>query len=548
MLAINPKIKQKADDIRHKIYGGEVRESLASGIEAISEDVEATIGRQDVVERYNNQMITEMTDKDIISAPEIIAARGGKTTLGQRLDETDAQLAQNVPNANLVDKLEKLIQYRGMYARVASDNSIRIGIGMSNQNKDVIEYRFVYNADGLLLLRGVLAGRELVSANLVDIILDGTFNTNTAGQAYTNVVGSKLKFEFTGQSLRFNRWMESRGGLWKIKLSNGLERYISCYAPTGRYREDLIFDNLPYDTYKGEMEFMGDDPFNPPSSSPSRGYFYYAVGSSTVKPLRFGKVLPINETTAKYIIANNTVTDYAIQGRKAGTNTAFEWSPVHGTVTGVSEAISMKLILDGNIEVSSPSVIPSFTYKEISSFELFQRFDVRNPNATGDGVLWKHYLNHVINSRNPYLTLQNMIEISQDTEFGLGYFGMLGSLQSTMSRMVLSNGARKSPLPTDGSNEYYSEDVMSAAFTGENYSGVYHGVAIDASSGKDVYNLGKSFEPTNKARASFRADNVAKFYFTSFQGGVAPSGARLSCQNRICAVTGVAFPNVNLGI
>ena len=96
MLAINPKIKQKAEDIRKKIFGSEVRESLASGLEEMSEDVESIKSRQDAVEQYNNQMIAEMTDKDVISAPEIIAARGGKTTLGQRLDETNTQLAQAI--------------------------------------------------------------------------------------------------------------------------------------------------------------------------------------------------------------------------------------------------------------------------------------------------------------------------------------------------------------------------------------------------------------------------------------------------------------------
>lgn len=92
MLAINPKIKQKAEDIRKKILGSEVRESLASGIEAISEDVEATIGRQDYVEEQFQNVIDETTDKDVISAPELIAARNGKSNLKTRLDDEHAQV------------------------------------------------------------------------------------------------------------------------------------------------------------------------------------------------------------------------------------------------------------------------------------------------------------------------------------------------------------------------------------------------------------------------------------------------------------------------
>ena len=45
-MAIDPNIKKKADDIRNKTYGSEVRESLASGIEEMSSDVTETINRQ----------------------------------------------------------------------------------------------------------------------------------------------------------------------------------------------------------------------------------------------------------------------------------------------------------------------------------------------------------------------------------------------------------------------------------------------------------------------------------------------------------------------
>lgn len=101
MLAINPKIKQKAEDIRKKIFGSEVRESLASGIEAISEDVEATIGRQDYVEEQFQDVLDETTGKDVISAPELIAARNGKSNLKTRLDDEHAQVtAQLQQTAN----------------------------------------------------------------------------------------------------------------------------------------------------------------------------------------------------------------------------------------------------------------------------------------------------------------------------------------------------------------------------------------------------------------------------------------------------------------
>lgn len=112
-MAVDPKIKQKADDIRNKIYGKEVRESLASGLEAISSDVVKNEGRQSVVESRQDsvesqwQVVSdEMTDKDVISAPEIIAARDGEANLKARLDkdhqEVTAQLADIVKNVKLL--------------------------------------------------------------------------------------------------------------------------------------------------------------------------------------------------------------------------------------------------------------------------------------------------------------------------------------------------------------------------------------------------------------------------------------------------------------
>lgn len=96
ILAVDPIIKQKADDIRHKIYGKEVRESLASGLEGMSEDVVEVTDRQATVEEQFQAVIEETTGKDVISAPEIIVGRGGYATLGERLDETDEQLTQTV--------------------------------------------------------------------------------------------------------------------------------------------------------------------------------------------------------------------------------------------------------------------------------------------------------------------------------------------------------------------------------------------------------------------------------------------------------------------
>ena len=47
----------------------------------------AVENRQDAVENFNNQVIQEMTDKDVISAPEIIEARGGEDRVAIRINK-----------------------------------------------------------------------------------------------------------------------------------------------------------------------------------------------------------------------------------------------------------------------------------------------------------------------------------------------------------------------------------------------------------------------------------------------------------------------------
>ena len=100
-------IRKHADNVRTKTYGQEVREAQARNAEVAgliaSEAVDIsneTKERQDTVETQFNSIQQELTDKDPISAPEIIAARGNEPTLSARLykdnQEFTTQLAQIV--------------------------------------------------------------------------------------------------------------------------------------------------------------------------------------------------------------------------------------------------------------------------------------------------------------------------------------------------------------------------------------------------------------------------------------------------------------------
>src|SRR5690625_4214724 len=100
-MAIPDIIKKLADDIRTKVYGREVRESLARGIEeagniADQSDTRSkdTEDRQDDIEQRWDDQIENLTLEDPSSA-EIVDARGGEPVLRQRLDKTDQKIDGN---------------------------------------------------------------------------------------------------------------------------------------------------------------------------------------------------------------------------------------------------------------------------------------------------------------------------------------------------------------------------------------------------------------------------------------------------------------------
>lgn len=246
-MAINPKIKQKAEDIRSKIFGAEVRESLASGIEAISEDVEATIGRQGYVEEQFQDVLDETTGKDVISAPELIAARNGKSNLKTRLDDEHAQVT-----AQLQQKVDKVILDTETYSLkfYASDKLINaINVTEATNIQTVQDY-----IDSLVTagtISGVTIGEKAVTfTNLNDDLQD------IISDAYL-VTDSKYKNLFDKNNVTKNKFVNAVNGalqdhtsysVGEIKV-RGNTQYIKNSNPTGAWynASGVFIQGIPFD-------------------------------------------------------------------------------------------------------------------------------------------------------------------------------------------------------------------------------------------------------------------------------------------------------------
>lgn len=111
-------IRKHADNVRTKTYGQEVREAQARNAEIAgliaSEAVDIsneTKERQDTIETQFNSVQQELTDKDPISAPEIIAARNGEETLSDRLESDKQEIDEQFVKTKELLQTDYIIEY-----------------------------------------------------------------------------------------------------------------------------------------------------------------------------------------------------------------------------------------------------------------------------------------------------------------------------------------------------------------------------------------------------------------------------------------------------
>ena len=150
----------------------------------------AVENRQDAVEVFNNQVIQEMTDKDVISAPEIIQMRDGEATASARLERDFQALNDNVSTSveALKSHLEDAITERGI--------SIKALGAKSDMSEDASPYimqalDYVNSPNALTKTVFIPQGKYLINS---DILLDGWgFNIIGEGRYSELVAGEGIE-------------------------------------------------------------------------------------------------------------------------------------------------------------------------------------------------------------------------------------------------------------------------------------------------------------------------------------------------------------------
>lgn len=123
-----------ADKIRRAIFGGEVRDSIADGIEVVEQ----------LREDYDNQVINAGN-----SNAEIVDARGGQTKLKDRLDNFDEQLDKNITDINKkINNISTSLTIRSVGIQLQNDSEMDYFI--NNFNDKLIKMKILGITDVML--------------------------------------------------------------------------------------------------------------------------------------------------------------------------------------------------------------------------------------------------------------------------------------------------------------------------------------------------------------------------------------------------------------
>jgi glycerophosphoryl diester phosphodiesterase len=220
-MAIPDKIKQLANDIRSKVYGREVRESLAKGIEEAGDLADkANTKSENAVYQVNNiqaqvnQLVVE-GDSSVEAAQARVDAEGKSyPTLKARLDaketEFSSQLAQKAKKSDLKSKAPKnrtlqIIAHRG-FAHLAPENTMTAFTLAVNAGAYGLECDVQISSDGVpVLIHDLTVDRTTNgTGNVKDMTLEQLQSLDAGSKAFGEIFSSARIPTFE-EFLRFSR-------------------------------------------------------------------------------------------------------------------------------------------------------------------------------------------------------------------------------------------------------------------------------------------------------------------------------------------------------
>lgn len=291
----------------------------------------------------------------------------------------------------------------------------------------------------------------------------GTF-VESGVNHYTTTPGNKLFYEITNaETVMFNYYAEPRGGLWKFVLNDDIDNpvYVSCYRDTpNSLNSETIFENLNKNrTYSIVAEFMGDDPDNPPSSSPSRGYYKVTNDNNTnnYDSMKLVRVM-LNVTDSVMPLKDGSNKEFAFNLRRSGQTYDYTFFPWHSVVS-TQKVKDLEVWVDGVLFNSQ--LTSAVTYKDVNKVEIIQYINCKLPSD--ENTLGYMISKHTF-KKDGSVNVNCTFKAYEDLDIKTGYVAMLPVSNSTCKKLKTSYLNTYETIKTDGSKTSLIEKDNAVSF------------------------------------------------------------------------------------
>ena len=462
-----------------------------------------------------NSLVAQMeADKDAVIAnatvdSEVILARGGKATLGQRLDETTAQLAETVTFSNqthFVDVLKNMQSFNTMTFQNESSNKYSL---MLESGEKYIKYQFVkdINDDFIKLNHGKIGSINIATNAVPPDNTTGSWNRASSNQ-YAVDVGGTFSAVVEGSSIDFFYYSDDRGGIWEFIVdgNEGNPINISTFSRVARRKFSTIIDGLADEEHHVLATFKGADPKHPPRGGVPRGWAYVVSPGNPLNTLiGYGDKQYTEEGEA---LAEASNKEMAFRVSQGGTT---YWIPDHGTGTAFN-ASPPKFILDGtSFDVSQ---LGSSDSLECEYFELIQDIYGKTPDT---GNFLRIRLTSKID-KSGVVDFFGTMEVLEPFWITAGYPAMMPTsalfdeFVTGIGNVKVNNGDNSEDMYPEEKNLVYSVAAISSA-----NKNLFSAIQVEAPA--KTLRQGKEGTPNEGGSLYlWKRESAPKIYFRAFTG------------------------------
>ena len=422
------------------------------------------------VERLEERVDTIITTPvEGVSAQEIIDARSGKVSLGQKITEIDTRALETIKfdgQVDYVDLIRNRTKYNAVYAKKISSPYEALSVFCSNGKDHVThEWRKNANDDYWIYHVGFLGEvKTLAKYKASTSAKTGVWTSpDGSGNVYTTEVGATFTVNIQGEQIALNHLADTRGGMFSIVIDGDTSNpvFVSTYASSTILKQTIVAKGLRDIMHTVVGTFMGNDPDNAPTST-ARGWIRDDQ-SSPEQPERYTMIGGVpyngvyNTVGNKMVLAYASNKDWAFSLTKNGVT---NWFPEHNATGTAFKIYDPRIIVDGEeIPFSDMVVEDLYQGKNVQFMQKVQCIfpGITDPLAEVE-ILFSIGLDGVV-------SISGYFKVLQDVLINNGYTFMMPIEQTIVDEFLSSIGTHVVNAG-DNSNLNLTNDKYSFSFAG----------------------------------------------------------------------------------